>query len=331
VNISTRLRARSEKVPDFGCGGCLLLAMSFLPRLLPLATRLGLGIAAIFSTRAVLGADSDIRIDVVVDMTDAGRSVPRPTPRHPAYYMPVVRGYTPGTGNGYVADEKQPPPSAEIERMLANTLAAQGYVLARKSFPPSLVLMFWWGYKAPAIEGPSGDQAETQIATPGGIPVGIESAIQIDSNYAAGMNQLAQHGTLQANLSGNYNAMDELVFGSEFDPQIVQNLPPPRTDTLAQASRVPRYYLMISAMDFNAAVKKKIVVLWTARVSTELWRHNLGEVLPSLISAGAPMLGRNSNGPHMTSGPIVPAGHVLVGTPVLKSYAPESAAPGTAP
>jgi uncharacterized protein (DUF2461 family) len=83
-------------------------------------------------------------------------------------------------------------------------------------------------------------------------------------------------------------------------------------------SRYPRYFLMVSALDFKAALRKEYIVLWTARVSTDLTGHSLDEVLPSLIAAGAPMFGRDTNGPDFSDRPIVPMGHVEVGTAVLK-------------
>ncbi len=138
---------------------------------------------------------------------------------------------------------------------------------------------------------------------------------------------MAQGGVLPSNLSANHNEMEELVFGSEYDPNIVQNLPPIRSETLVRESIVPRYFLMISAMDFNAATKKKIVVLWTARISTSLWGHTLNQVLPTLVTSLAPMCGRNSDGPHMATEPMVPMGRVIVGAAVLKSYPHMPAAP----
>jgi len=34
----------------------------------------------------------DLKVDVVVDMTEAGKRIPHPTPEHPAYYLPLPAG-----------------------------------------------------------------------------------------------------------------------------------------------------------------------------------------------------------------------------------------------
>jgi hypothetical protein len=129
-----------------------------------------------------------------------------------------------------------------------------------------------------------------------------------------------QNGTISSNQSLNGNEMEELVFGSKYEAGLaVQWNPNVREATLRQESVIPRYYVIISALDFNAAVReRKIVILWTARVSTGVWGSNLDEVLPALVAKMAPMLGSDTNGPKITSGPAVPVGRVEVGAPYVK-------------
>jgi hypothetical protein len=107
--------------------------------------------------------------------------------------------------------------------------------------------------------------------------------------------------------------------GTKFDPTPMHQNPSPRQDLAENATRAPRYYFMVSALDFkSAAEQKKFVVLWTARISTELAGHTLGEVLPTLITEGTPAFGRDTDGPHFSEDPIIPAGRVTAGTPVWK-------------
>ncbi len=275
--------------------------------------RIAVCLAALLPARAALADDSgDIKVDVVVDMTDAGRKIPRPTPEHPAYFYPVTRGYT--EGGAVLTGEKPPPPPEEVQHLIAKALAEQGYLVATKH-PPSLALIFWWGYKAPDIIGVSGDQAPSSVGGPGQTSVW----------------QAALSGQLPQNISANHNEMEELVFGSEYAPDPLANSgshPSLRVEALTNAARVPRYYLMVSALDFNSAVKKKPIVLWTARISTSLWSHTLEQVLPTLIATGAPRFGRDTDGPQITTEPTVPMGHVIVGTPVLKSGTPAASKTG---
>jgi hypothetical protein len=251
--------------------------------------------------------DSDIKVDVVVDLTDAGRKVERPSPAHPAYFFPRVWGYTEG---GAIMPYQQPPPAEnEVLKMVAKALAQQGYymAIAKRTPPPSLILMFWWGYKAPNFMGPDG-----HLASNG--PIGGHGGQDI--------NQLAQRGLLPVNVSANQKEMDELVMGSKYEYEPLQNLSSIRLENLRNATRVGRYFLMVSALDFQTYVKtRKFVVLWTARISTEMEGRTLTDVLPTLISRGSSMFGRDTDGPQMTVEPIVPMGQVILGKPVSKGEA----------
>jgi hypothetical protein len=263
------------------------------------------------------GYTNNLRVDVVVDVTDAGKSVSRPSPDHPVYYYPVTPGYT--EGGKVMEGEKPPPPTVDVQHLVAKALYEQGYKVMNRTSAPSLLLVFWWGYKAPVIM----DERSTPLtnfssATPGA--KGLGGAFGGNQGSAADeVFGLALRGMLPANLVTNHTEMEELVMGSKFAADNpLQNHPGPRLETAISMSRYPRYYLMVSALDFKAALKKQYVVLWTARVSTELTGHTLDEVLPSLIAAGAPMFGRDTDGPAFSDRPVVPAGRVEMGTPVPK-------------
>ena len=88
-----------------------------------------------------------VRVDVVVDMTEAGHKIAHPTPDKPAFYLPLSVGYK---EFGYAHHFQRPPPNAwDVEHALAKALYGQGYQLMTKTGHPSLVLVFWWGYMAP--------------------------------------------------------------------------------------------------------------------------------------------------------------------------------------
>jgi hypothetical protein len=214
--------------------------------------------------------------------------------------------------------EKPPPEPVLVAKLAAKALAQQGYFMATKRTPqPTLILMFWWGYKAPNIIGPSSDLV-------GGGPIGGQGGKDI--------NQLAQRGLLPVNIAINHNEMEELVFGSKYEPEPLQNIPSIRVEGLRNASRTPRYFMMVSALDYQAFAKtRKLVVLWTARISTEMWGRNLTDVLPTLIAAGAPMFGRDTDGPRLAFQTLIPEGQVIVGTPVLKDESKGKSPPPPAP
>jgi hypothetical protein len=265
-------------------------------------------VAALFPARAhAEEAPADLAIDVVVDMTDAGQKVSRPEPGRPVFYYPVSKGYT--QGGEVLQGENTPPPPPKVERMIALALQKEGYLYCGKTHAPSLLLMLWWGYKAPVIMDNAGN---IQSPSLGGGPTGGQAAI----------NAAFRTGEMPTESMMNKVEMEELVFGSDYEPESYRNLRSLRLERLVEASRVPRYYVMISALDFAEFMKKHPVVLWTARVSVAREGHTLDEVLPALINAAGPMLGRKTRVPQWSDGTTVPRGHVEAGTPVMKAGAP---------
>src|ERR1700689_1294614 len=80
-------------------------------------------------------------------MSPEGEKVQRPTREKPAYYFPIYVGYE---QRGTVLPGMLPPPPLdEVQRALTDALAEQGYRVATNRFPPSLALVFRWGYIAP--------------------------------------------------------------------------------------------------------------------------------------------------------------------------------------
>jgi len=288
--------------------------------------RLALCLAALFPARiARADDDNDLRVDVVVDLTDDGAKIARPTAAHPAYFYPIVRGYT--QAGAVVPGEKPPPPSWQVQHLIAKALAEQGYLLTTKQSPPSLLLMFWWGYKAPLFVGPSSGGAGSTNSGAGANP-------ETPGGAALAINEALQSGVMGTNVMENEGEMEQLVFGSNHDRNTNGYTNSVRLQSLSDASRVARYYVTVSALDFAAATQqKKLVVLWTEYISTDLYGHTLDEVLPSLIAAGAPMFGRDTDGAQwpMKTVPIVPMGRVEVGVPYVKTYPGAPATPQATP
>jgi len=296
--------------------------------------RLVLCLAALLSARAALADDdSAIKVDVVVDITDAGKNIPRPTPAHPAYFYPYTCGYT--LGQGFVGSEPPPPPTVEVQRLIAKALAEQGYLLATKKSPPSLVLIFWWGYKAPVMEGETdGGAASVHSKNGGGIGGSPAAAGNKNNSLQGGLayqvGEAVQAGLLPTNQLTNGSEMEDLVFGSNNDRNTSEWHPSLRLQALNDEARTARYYVTVSALDFAAAAQRKQpIVLWTAHMSTDLYGHTLDQVLPSLIAAGAPLFGKDTGGAlwPLPLVPLTPMGRVEVGTPYVKTYPTPPTAP----
>jgi hypothetical protein len=80
-----------------------------------------------------------------------------------------------------------------------------------------------------------------------------------------------------------------------------------QADKIRAAVIVPRFYLTISALDFNALTQNKYVTLWCTRVSTEVEGNQLAQVLPALIQAATPLIGTQTYGPRVVMEPLATA------------------------
>jgi hypothetical protein len=283
---------------------------------------LAFGASALLPARPLRADDGRIAVDVVVDFGGDShqekltKKIVHPTAERPAYYLPVFVGYK---EFGYADFVKKPPPPAEpVKRLLVDALASQDYLIMTKQSPPSLVLVFWWGYVAP----PKRDPQQFYQINPG--DPGFPGAMA--NNPAAGPG-LDQNALLQA-VSNNqlysengylHHLMLSMVAGDTLkdrrhtgdDPEMA------RARLLAQE---PIYYILISAFDFDSWLHHKRILVWQAHISTRLWDRSLDEVVSPMVAMAAPLLGRETREPRFFETPVVPLAQVRVGAPVVKSY-----------
>jgi hypothetical protein len=291
-----------------------------------LSFRAGLCLAALSLVHVVRAADDNFRVSVVVDTTDEGDRQPKPDPGKPIYYFPWTAGFV-GLGsplNGL----KPPPPSPEVQHLIAKALAERGFRVANKGHPPSIVLVLWWGYINPNIEqratnyaggsafnGPADSIYMPGIGISNGVSHGGDSAVNAPKGVTAAQ---WMGGGMYIPKGLIWDFIDEhesfvMLAGERFQEALGKHKSD--TDELHQAATHPRYFLMVSALDFKSAIEKKPVLLWCARVSTELQGRDISDVLPMLIANGAHYFGEDSGTVRFLT---VPAGTVLVGQPHLK-------------
>lgn len=225
------------------------------------------------------GAPKDADVNVVVDMTEAGRKVALPTKEQPAFYFPVLAGYR--EMGALVGGETKPPPNS-VAKLLAKALAEQHYLVTdMKTKAPSLILVFHWGYMNPQIDEVTPADNETPP----------------DQVF---WNQKEMLGLVAGKTLANIGAFSF------------------QREDIIQAAREDRYFVIVTAFDFVAAAKeKKKIMLWQAKMSTPSNRVTLAEVIPSMIKAGGPLFGRETKLPESVVKPIDRTGNVEVGTPVV--------------
>ena len=93
---------------------------------------------------------------VATDVTKEGRKISPPTAERPAYYVPVILGYS---ETGDISQHYLRRPADEpILRGVIEALAKQHYLVASRDFPPTLTIAIEWGTVTPVYYGEEKEQ-----------------------------------------------------------------------------------------------------------------------------------------------------------------------------
>lgn len=264
----------------------------------------GLLLAFVCSAWPLRAASDEGSVAVVVDFTDAGRKIARPTPEHPAYYVPLVVGYR--SEGGQVAGQRPPPPNDAVAHQLAKALAQQGYrVVGRDTGEPSLLLAFSWGTWGPQVD-----------------TLDVEDPRDADDPQAS-----SGQGLLERKLpSKAADDMVALVAGNT-----LKNLPPMpdymtdvKRDAIRQDIARDRYFVVVAAFDWAAAKEHRRVMLWSAKMSIRTTGTWFDEIYPALIASGGPFLGRETLERQEVTVPLAREGHVELGELKSKGVVPRA-------
>ena len=91
-------------------------------------------------------------------------------------------------------------------------------------------------------------------------------------------------------------------------------------EAVMQGAEEDRYFVVVSAYDFDAAQNKKKVLLWRAKMSTASAGFSMQDVVAALITGGAPHFGRETLRPAWETTPLVNRGKVNLGDMQVKEY-----------
>jgi hypothetical protein len=190
-----------------------------------------------------------------------------PESRDPVSYIAFDGGYI-EAGDPIAGD--RPPSAEQVRQELRTALESQGYQAAQGS--PSLVLTYYWGVLRIDHE---------QIRVPFGIKTNLRARIALISTEM----QRAE--------------VENFILGREKGSNIDMNASTPSRlvgplETVAQNSRLPRIFIVVSAYDYQALSKrheKKLV--WRAKLSAQESSGEMYEVIPPLIASGSPFFGKD--------------------------------------
>jgi hypothetical protein len=254
--------------------------------------RVVVGLAALLPIRAAADDDVGLRVAVCVDVTPEGAKVALPAADRPVLYAPVAGGYR-EVGAILTFYQRTPPSDSRVLGQLIRALAPRGYRVAGPRGAASIVLSARWGYVAPttapgrhALPQPPSARSRNWITN----REVVMSYIIGDKWKDLAVN--ARRGTLDP---GTQEIFDDVRDAANENPG-------------GTIGRGARYYLIISALDAPAFARNKAVLLWRAHVSAGYWGHYLDEVLPTLIAAATPLLGRDTPRPVVTTVAMVPWG-----------------------
>lgn len=301
---------------------------------------------------AALADRSEVGVTVVVDMTPEGHKLLHPDAAHPAYYVPLAGGYT--ERGSPIAGEK-PPSLDEIMHSIEASLARQGYLVSKPTpyvnsrgeityadgttvrvprdpvqageRPKRIRLIPLTLEMINSPDGPYSVQRANQAAAKGQPSVVAKIINIVDPVHGPVVKQkpsimLVVHWGYSSPTAEHRSVAEKQEALSLVGGLYASNLVilPELEPILAQA-REDRYFIYITAYEFDAYLKvHKKVPLWQAKVSVPQYGVRFNDVLPSLVRAVEPVLGRETNKPELVFEPVTPLGKVIVGTPVEKGF-----------
>ncbi|HZZ57644.1 MAG TPA: hypothetical protein VFE31_07420 [Opitutaceae bacterium] len=244
-------------------------------------------------------------VNVVVDVTAAGRKVRPPTPGHPVFYLPKMAPYT--DEGAVLANDQPPPPPNVIAHQLAVALARQGYLYAGPRRRPDVVLAILYGSINPEYVSMPATSGARKSTSGGGSKHSKKGGSSLGSGKLKSIQVMLNQNDMVAMIQGDdVSGMDSTWISKPILDQLHYN----------------RYFLMVAALDFTSFVPgKRPVTLWRERISIPAIHEYFGDAVGALIEKGAPFFGRDTR-PRQFEIPSVPEGRVEVGTPTLKSPQP---------
>lgn len=181
---------------------------------------------------------------------------------------------------GAVKAGEKSPPRLLVLHQLAKTLAAQGYLVVGPNTPPPSVLLVFHW---------------------GGMNPQIDEFGDMEDPQKLFYNQREMVALVGGHTLGNLDLWSE-------------------REAVLQGAETDRYFVVVSAFDFDAAQKKQKVLLWRAKMSTESAGFSMEEVVAALITGGGPHFGRETLRPAWETTPLENRGSVNLGELHVKEY-----------
>ncbi|MDB6115660.1 MAG: hypothetical protein JWQ62_2605 [Lacunisphaera sp.] len=192
---------------------------------------------------------------------------------------------------GAVKSGEKAPERPMVLHRLATTLAAQGYLVVGPQTPPPSVLLAFHW---------------------GSMNPQIDEFGDLEDPQKLFYNQREMVSLVGGHTLGNLDLWSE-------------------REAVMQGAEEDRYFVVVSAFDFDAAQKKQKVLLWRAKMSTGSAGGSMEDVVAALITAGGPHFGRETLRPAWETTPLENRGQVNLGELQVKEYMEPAKAPAPPP
>jgi hypothetical protein len=271
----------------------------------------------------------NLELTVITEMTEEGKKLPPVSSEHPAYYITQSSGYHQlGDSSG----DKKIMTQAEVERILAKSLAANGYHPAQEpAQPPSLAIFYTWGTHNMLVEADadnpafSAQQVARNLLDRAALVGGEKFAKQMLDLFLQA-DAMAQATNIPTPPDGQpIMSQDQLDFTN---PVHQFKMQAPKNEFLVDQFADDVYYVVASAYDYKSLGAKQRKLMWRTRMTVAAKGVSQEQSMPTLIAAAAPYFGREMDEAETLVKHAVPEGKVEIGTATV---VPPNSAPAPQP
>jgi hypothetical protein len=228
-----------------------------------------LGLAALLtagiSPRAGAGVFTD-NFEMLV-VAERAKDAPAPVQGATVGYCAIDGGYIEA---GDPLAGENPPTADRVRQALYDSLKEQGFEANRAS--PAVLLTYFWGVIRIDRE---------EVRRIYGVKANQDARIRLVSTEQLG-------AEVENHILGRQKAD-----GTNMDASSPPLLSGP-TATVVQNARLPRFFVIVTAYDYQSlAQKKETKPLWRVKMSAQETSGDMDQVIPSLIAKGAPFFGKD--------------------------------------
>ncbi|MDR1010296.1 MAG: hypothetical protein LBM04_04050 [Opitutaceae bacterium] len=246
---------------------------------------------------------------IITEMSDEGRKLPPPSFDKPVYYISHAIGQR-DVGDSYGGTK-----TVEynyLEEQLSRSLASNGYRPAGETNAATQVLFIAWGMHNRVVEPENSNDGDDEHH----YVVGYEDINNLLSRArivggAKFADEFAAALSDQLAWTRNLRARGPLRIFSERDDL---------TGSLVDQIFEDCYYLLVTALDFDALRHNERKVLWTTKISTTSRGINFMSTLPNMVELGSYYFGRETEVPDILRKRLMKKATVEIGEATVQEY-----------